>query len=440
MAISAKNTVIKLIQGKFQGDDPRVQTLQAVLNASRDNNAVLDIQDMGIRNGKLRQVQVYWLPVDCEDDATCPVDLCDTDPATLESEIFTLGKCTAVKGVSVGFNDIRDVDGEFTFSDYTRMILANMMETMRSKLSNSLRSELAAIANTSVFVDGSGSKRINLLNQYGGLDANGYFEIETALQDAGLENPYVVGASKELNFWNKNLALANTNFNGVNLQGLPKGNVYYDARVNNAFADPSVDHVIAFAKNSIKFVSYAENVGQFANILPNEIEDLTRLFQQRGDNWYGVVIDPMTQLMYDVNIVFDGCSKTWHITMYLKWDLFLLPTGRCNDEEDVTGVFHFTVCKDVLQPCPVPAQTATYSAIVADTFPVAGASGLTRNGVTHTIVSPASLTELVATMNEVFPDTHFEVNTTNKIISYQGTAGQTIVLEATADVTMTFTA
>lgn len=439
MAFTAKNAIIKIIKGNIGGDDSRFKTLKGLIEASKLNTTILNVQDFAERPGKLRELKVSYFPVNCDDDDTCPVDLCDTTPASLETVSFTLSECTAAKGRSVSINDVRNVDGEFMINDAAIGVIKGQLQEVRRKINKRAAAKLAALAMSSEFVDGDSFKTIQLVNPTtGALIPSGYFEIERAVEDAGLSSPFIFGGLDAFS-WAKGQEIAGLNANGQALQGLSKGNTFYDRVLNDAFSDDGNNHLVGVSADAIKFIAYAENAGGFANRSVANMEELESMFRSGSTYLYSVIADPLTGLLYNLDIVMSPCSKLWNINVHVTWDLFTIPNGHCGNGEDVTGVFHFKTCKPIDTTCPTPENTTTYMED-APTFPVAAAVGFIRNGITVPMASTsiANLGQLVGLLNSAFPDTKFVGNAANGVISYQGTEGQTIVIDATADVTLTF--
>lgn len=351
MAFTAKNAIIKIINGNIGGDDSRYKTLKGLIEAAKANTTITE-QDFAEVPGKLRELKVSYFPVDCSETATCADDLCAATAASLTTVSFTLGTCTAAKAKSVGFNDIKNVDGEFNLSDAAVGVISGQMSELRRRINKEAAIKLVALASASEFYDGSTSKTIQLVDPVtGAMRPMGYFEVERALEDVGVTDPYIIGGSDAF-IWERGLGIAGLNNNGQNLAGLQKGNVFYDSAIETAFADATTGHLVGFSAETVKFISYADNAGGFANKAIFSQDELMSMFRSGQTYFYGVIPDPSTGLMYNLNIVMSPCAKKWNIGMDLTWDLFNIPNGHCGNDAEVTGAFHFKTCLPVPVVCP----------------------------------------------------------------------------------------
>ena len=79
----------------------------------------------------------------------------------------------------------------------------------------------------------------------------------------------------------------------------------------------------------------------------------------------GVMADPLTGLLWDLNVNYDKCNYRWTFQWKLEWDIFVMPPAVC-DIPGVNGIFHFTTCPAVQYTCPdggtpaTPASSHTY--------------------------------------------------------------------------------
>src|SRR5690606_28112510 len=247
-------------------------------------------------------------------------------------------------------------------------------------------------------------------------------------------DPYIVGG-KDVFVWERGIAMGGLNAQGQRIDAIQFGNAFYDNVLENAFADPSSGHILAYSARSIMFVPFVRNVGQFANKPPVTVEGFNRLSQmfRQGETYYrGVVIDPLTGLMYDLTIERDACSDSFNMRLSIEWDLFNFPQMLCN-VEGVTGVFHFTTCLPVEIPCPSPANPNPQPSIMSATVDTDGdlpasVTGIKVGSTTYQVspaVSVTNATELAALLTSTIPGYSFFGNNTDETIGYMGYSGIT---------------
>lgn len=323
---------------------------EGVIEASRRNNKIT-IRDMGGEAGKLRDFKASYYPVNCAPVAdNCNTSICDGGTAmTLKQQFFTLSKCTASKNYTLAVDDIRMVDGMFTFSDHAKAQLRTIMPQLRRDLAVDMGADI--YANTGLMPDGSPSRRVQFVNTTtGAANLSATNTINRIFQDTGFTEPFILGGTEIFDL-SEAIRIGGLNALGQRIDALDYTNKYYDALVNEVVGDGG-EHVIAFDPQVLKFVSWSYNAGMFATDLKS-IDNLDMLFKQGPDgSIYGSFLDPVLGILWDLDVVYDKCTKTFTMKVFLKWDIFYMPDINCN-EFGVNGIFHFTTCAPVLTPCPV---------------------------------------------------------------------------------------
>lgn len=392
------------------GRDPRYRTINAVIAASRQNSEIT-VTDFGT-DGKLRTVKVNYYPVDCDAEGSCTDNICDDAVAIQPKQRqFTLERCTASKVYALNREDIRKVGDNWTFSDHAFAQIRSGIDNVRKSLNSDLNAWF--IANVGCQPDGQPTKAISLTDpNTAAIRPKGMFEIEKTFSDAGLNNPIIVGGG-DVYIWEKGLTIGGINAQGQRIDQLAPGNVYYDKGLEDSFGDPTKGHIVAFSASALKFISWNANVGMFATDLKS-ITDLDQLYSEGGDYIFGSIVDPMTGLIWDLDILFDACTKQWKFQYKLNWDIFLMPESVCN-LDCVNGIFHFTTCISAPVECPdvtppTPVVASTYEWTPGDVLPLY-IGDLTLAGQSSVpAATAATLAELAAILNDSVDGYTFSVS------------------------------
>lgn len=385
------------------GRDSRYRTLNAVIDASRRND-IISVTDFGT-DGKLRQVKINYYPVDCDSTGSCDTNIC-SDGTVLEprQRFFTLGKCVASKVYQLSVADVRKVGDSLMFSDHALTQIRSTLDSVRKQLNDEIVAWLGA--NVGCQPDGTEYKKIALTDaNTGAILPRGLFEIERSLQDSGLVDPVIVGGG-DVFAWEKGLTIGGINAQGQRIDQLATGNVYYDPKMEAFFGDTTQGHIVAFTSQALKFIAWNSNVDMFATEI-NTITglELDRMYRSGDTYFFGVIVDPVTGLVWDLDIIFDPCTKMWKFQYRLNWDIFLMPEFACN-LECVNGIFHFTTCLPGAITCPDPGQAPTPTAKTYEWTPDVGLYPLFVNDLTlagqstEPNATAADIDELVAILND----------------------------------------
>src|SRR5690606_21945923 len=187
-------------------DDVRIRTLQAVIRSSRQNNFIT-ISDLGDA-GKKRQLRATYFAPNCE-PASCETNICDgtaIEPAVLN---LAIAECTSSNVYKISAEHMRLVDGNSGWVEYATTVLKQQMNELRTNLNAAIAAKLVTYVGN--FADGSASKQIPFVDPASGaIYPRGYFEIERAIQDIGLNDPYIVGG-KDVFVWERGIAMGGLN-------------------------------------------------------------------------------------------------------------------------------------------------------------------------------------------------------------------------------------
>jgi len=327
--------------------------LDALLRASAQNNYINVAlgADMPFK-GKYRQVVVNnYLPT-CDPLADdCSGSICDAGE-TIEPSQYTasITECTTTKNYDLLTSDVRLIDGNLTFSDNVTMQILSLLNKLREGIAAAAVTKM--IANMGKHNDGSTSKQISFTDpKDASIRPLGLWEIEREFTDLGLNMPYIIGGT-DVFTWLKAVQYGGLNGQGIQTGQLPTSNMWYDALIDQIYADPTKGHVIAFDPNMIKFVAYNKNADMFATTPLNSVRDLDALYRTSGNSIKGTYEDPVSGLLFDLNVRRVDCpDDKFTFNLSLNWDLLYLPKYFCSND-GVNGTFAYTTCVSTPPECP----------------------------------------------------------------------------------------
>lgn len=392
------------------------EILAALIAARSLNNTIVET-DLQSENGKKRQLKInYYAPV-CTDAGTCDDNICNPGVVVEPKQVFfEVGRCTSSAVYQLNKDDIRYVDGAYSFSDHAKAVINSALPTVRRKLA--LEVAGALYAGKGLMPDGSTSKLLPFVDKSNGtVNPVGLWEVERIYRDAGFGAPFVVGGS-DVFYWKKAVEIGGLNSLGQNVAQMGRTNAYYDSLINEVAGDDTHEHLLAFDPQMLKFVTFNRNAGIFATDLQN-IEAIDAIYQRGGTDYIeGTLADPLTGLLWDLNVNYDKCNHRWTFQWKLEWDLFFLPPMVCNIP-GVNGITEFLSCLPAAVECPTPdpgtpPASDTFDLDLTDfTLPMF-VNKLTVAGQTsYPNITVASNAEFVAMLNANVNGYNFTLSTTN---------------------------
>lgn len=403
---------------------PHFSTIDAMLDARRLNSTIRET-DIS-KEGKLRYIKISHYPIDCnasQDD--CTTNVCDGgDPLEPVQEWFLVSRCIQSKPKTLNIDDVRDVDGNWNFSDHALAIIRAQLGSLNKQWAKEL--DALVLLKAGLHLDGNQYHRVTVSNTTTGeLQPAGMWDIEQEFADGGYQTPFILG-SKEVFRWQKamNIATENTFF-GQDYAKLGVPNLYYDTVLNEVVGSTAAgEYIITFDPNALKLVTYNENVGIFATDLSSP-EQLDRLYRAGGTNYMrGVLRDPIYGILWDFDVKFDDCTNTYTFLLRLKWDIFTPKIESCNIE-GVNGIMVYRTCPVVIAVCPTgdlpsPAvNSRTFSWTPgAIGYPFTVQQGTIGGIQNFPNVAVTNIADLAAALNEIFGTPLFVVSGSN--IQYQG--------------------
>ncbi|OSZ79109.1 hypothetical protein CAP35_12910 [Chitinophagaceae bacterium IBVUCB1] len=399
------------------------EVLAAVLAARQYNTTIMET-DLQSEAGKKRQLKInYYAPI-CNDNGTGNESLCNAGTVVEPKQVFfELKRITASAVYQLNRDDVRYVDGAYTFSDHAKAAINAALPAVRRKLALEVANLL--VSGVGQLPDGHNSRKLPFLDkENGSVNPMGLWEIERIYRDAGLSNPFVVGGT-DVFHWRKAVEIGGVNDKGQDISKLGRSNAYYDSLINDAFNDHDSEHIISFDPQMLKFVSFNRNAGIFATDLQN-IDAIDAIYQRGGTDYIeGVMADPLTGLLWDLNVNYDKCNYRWTFQWKLEWDIFVMPPTVCGIS-GMNGIFHFTTCPAVQYTCPeegtpqLPAASDTYewNTTGAVTYPLYVHKLELGGQTTHPDVTVANITELKNLFNDSVNGYVFSVSGTK--LTYTG--------------------
>jgi len=419
---------------------PKYSSINAVLDARAANTTIVErISDI---EGKKRELKISYYPIDCDAAADdCSATICSTGvSAEPVQEYFNLSRCIASKPKKLNWNDVRDVDNNWNFSQHAMQQIAAMMGSLRKEHATQIDALL--LANAGLQLDGNPTKRVAMFDPTKGMvQPLGLWQIEKDFTDGGFTNPFILGSTEVFN-WKKALGIADVNTTlGQNFAQLNDTQMYYDPLLNGVAGDlTNGEHIIAFDPQALKFVTFNRNLGIFATELGSP-EAMQRMFNRGTTDYaYGVLTDPETGLIWDFYMSYDKCTESfdWHIK--LEWDIFFPKIQVCNIQ-GVNGILHYRTCPQVVTPCPTgespvsPASSKVYSWTPGNIYPLYVHQSTIGGVDNHPNVNVANIAELAAMMNDAYGSAIYSVS--GSTIRYTGYSAITGSLNDGA-ITITF--
>ncbi|MBS1771524.1 MAG: hypothetical protein JST82_01600 [Bacteroidetes bacterium] len=399
----------------------------AALLAARQFNTTITETDLQSEAGKKRQLKInYYAPV-CTDNGVGNENICNAGTVIEPKQVFfDISRTTASAVYQLNRDDVRYVDGAYTFSDHAKAAINAALPAVRRKLATEVASLL--VSNTGLLPDGNSTRMLPFMDkETGTMNPMGLWEVERTYRDAGFSDPFIVGGT-DVFHWRKAVEVGGINDKGQNMSALGRSNAYYDTLINDAFGDADTEHIVTFDPQMLKFVSFNRNAGIFATDL-NNIDAIDAIYQRGGTDYVeGVLADPLTGLLWDLNVNYDKCNYRWTFQWKLEWDIFFMPPMVCN-LPGVNGVCHFTTCAPVQFTCPeggTPITGATSHTYQWDTNGIVSyplyVYELDLGGQTsHPDATVANITELKDLMNANVTGYTFGISGTK--LNYTGYSG-----------------
>jgi hypothetical protein len=459
MSFQNASQQIQLFVGQYGNVDRTFGAIDFLLDAS-DVNTKVSFKDsitLTTEKGKLRQVKISYFPVLSYTDPGCGQNLCNPQTKFAPKQaLYNITQCTSSAALELDKDDIRLIDGNYTFSDIALNGIMSLMPQWRQLFAVDIVTLLSA--NMGVHLDGNLTHQVQpSLSTTGQVNPVGLFDIEREFLTGGLTNkPFILGGVDVYN-WQRSTQIGAPNLQGQDISKLNNDRMYYDDdMLNSVLADTANGgHIVALDPSTIKYIGFSENAGMFTTTItsPDQLDQLYYAGNQSRVD--GVFLDPVTGVLLDFNCVFNPCGGSdsrgsWNFQLQHKWDIFFLPEVAVNTVGPTfNGILHYRTCVPVVLSCPTgqalpsPVASHTYSWTPSFTgnftlptaiayLQVGNLKNNFQNGIAIT-----SISDLVALMNDCANGTLFSVSGSS--IHYTGYSAISGVINVNGqDITFTF--
>lgn len=272
-------------------------------------------------DGKAHKVIVKYMSPDAEADVDDTVtNICDDECVTTaykyDEVTLTLASQSEVKCLTEAqMRELCESGPEFRTK-----IINGMYNSLARKINSKIITPFYNGAGGLLSGNGAIGTEFDLLFQATGgqPEIYNYGEIlmRRALEDAGLMSTPIIVGSNNIDTWRSLKAIGCCNDYGQDngASNIGDYNFFYDNQLNTVLTAPSDsgdDAFYVYAPGMAQFVSKPLNVGQFRRITDDTIFD--------------TITDPRTGLVYDFEMIYDRCTRTWKWKLYLNYDLWQAP-------------------------------------------------------------------------------------------------------------------
>lgn len=281
------------------------------------NTATFEQVPIAARNGKNYAVEINYSRRALESEVveSAPSDLCGTSPEStfIPETVVASQHVTLKRSVNIGTG--RDICIE---ENVERM--ARTIREMFDALMQVMDKKLITIASTlnGEYIDGTTTKNFDILGNKGGEKyalAQGAIDLGTefAQMIMGDPIPFVLGSQNLYNYAKyQRIACCND----VGLQVGELSGDLIPAVDWNTSTILGANGFLAWLPGAIQLLEVPQNVGQFAWDWDSAMH---------AGSLSGVLTDPITGVLFDLDITWDACDKIHHITVSKKYDIWGYP-------------------------------------------------------------------------------------------------------------------
>jgi hypothetical protein len=436
---------------EMEYNTPVQEMIYAIINASAENN-VLTADEFRYGPGQLRQVKISYYPQRCDVVADeCDNSICEVGEVQQPiQQWYTISKCIQTKPQRLYPNDVRYIDGSWSFSMNAAQQIRASIGAVMQELATRLTTDL--LAHKGLHLGGSEyGTRINLVNTTDGLlTPIGFSTISQEFARLAYRNPYIVGSGQVFTYRQFfNIAAPNTNL-GQDFTKAAIPNLYFDVNLDTIKGTQPGDpeSIIAFDPRAVKMVSFSENAGRWStDVTSLDGNALDTMFKNGNESvMLGTFVVPGYPIMMDLDVHKTICvegSKTgafdWKLT--LIYDVFYTPIQTCN-EQGINGIFEYLTCPAVIPVCPTGDEpspnptSSTFNWNPGDVFPLLVSDITIGDNTNYPGATVANRAELAQLLGAAYNGQYiFSVSGSN--IQYTGFSALTGSIN-NGDITITF--
>lgn len=333
---------------------------------SAENGAQVQAQLIGAPNGKKSQYSITYATGACDTPVACDDFTCSdagTDAGALTAcETFNSFDCFAMPTwKNVPIDSLRDL-GSLTPTSAFSAHLWDQMQKIKSAIDEAYVQWLCTEAGC--FATGTDSKTLNLINALGAPNYEVDADIMADFADAGFGGvtPILLGNRQVKKFAEvqRNVGMDQ---GGIMLQNMRRFPAFYDKNITSANCAPVVpgnEVMFGLLPGVSNILTFSENAGLFASRESSvawDNVDPTSLLRQGSTYLHTVVQDPVSGMLFDLNIIYEPKCQKWQYHLKTFYKFFNLPTTGCKDS-CFNGIVKYDVCPGTVPACATPAPTA----------------------------------------------------------------------------------
>jgi len=265
--------------------------------------------DMG--DGRRKQVRISYFPATpAAQIVTTPADYCVTQtPQEPTTQIVTINRYRGTVGRALTAENVRLLCGPGTSAAELRqkMLLQDMRELNVSVNKDALT--FASLNFGNHFQTGLNTPVSVNLFAGGAPDMFGFSSIMEGYYDIeGVNRPLIIGSGLVSRFFTS-MNWGCCNDGGINLEAA-SGDAYF-FRDKDANAIFGTNEFAVLSPGVMHFIQFRENAGEFMDA---------------GDTYaHTRVMDPVTGMEYDVDLVYTPCNKMWSWRVGISYAFFVMP-------------------------------------------------------------------------------------------------------------------
>jgi hypothetical protein len=327
------------------------------------NGAQVQAQLIGAPNGKNTQYSITYATGSCDTPVECEDFNCagaGADAGALTTCVtFNSFNCMAMpawKNIPIeSLRDLGSLDATSAFAAH----LWDQMQKIKAAIDEAYVTYLCTEAGC--FATGTDTKTLNLLNALGAPNYSVDASIMADFSDAGYGGvtPVLLGNRQVKNFAEvqRNVGMDQA---GIMLQNMRRFPAFYDKNIVTANCAPAVtgnEVMFALLPGIANILSWSENSGIFSSRQSSvnwDGVDPTALLRTDSTYMHTTLQDPVSGMLFDLNIVYEPKCKKWQYHLKTYYKFFNLPLTGCKDS-CFNGIVKYDVCPETAPACATPA-------------------------------------------------------------------------------------
>lgn len=313
-------------------------------------------------DGKTAKYAYTYLAPNCTAPTDCaetPIDICATGNSNnIQTGEATIEQCLSMPALTLTMAQYRDLCNFGPNEFQTKQIMGRMIQ-LRAGISDAIATDLCAALGC--FSTGVVSKELAMLDPNTRIpNWSADEEIMLDFEDRGVMIKPILIGGRSIRYYQNAIKNGGLNDAGVDLSGMDGMIGFYDNRLNTICEpDANKETLLAITPGVFQVVSFLENVGMFATDFKaaamNGEGNLLDMFQAGQTFAHGVIQDPISGWMFDLDAIYVECDKLWTINISTKFDTLVLPLLGCNDA-CFNGLLKYQLCELGSLTCATPVS------------------------------------------------------------------------------------